>query len=289
MELTELAKSKINLSLNLSGIKIDNYHDLITFICFGNFSDELSLKTSQSFSYKVNSSGKNIYLKDDLVLKVIHKIKDMYSLKELPKIDLILKKNIPIGSGLGGGSADAAAAIRLMNNFLSLGMTENEMCNFGKDLGSDIPSCIASIPVISYGRGEKLIKVDFKKKYQMLVIYPNIEISTKKIFNLVKTSKTKLLDPYETKKIIESIAKNNDLAEMKNFSNDLQYYAFKAYPVLKKVIDALNSNKSFFSRMTGSGSACFGFFEDESIDLALRKISKDYPDWLVKKTFLNDL
>ena len=289
MELTELAKSKINLSLNLSGIKIDSYHDLITFICFGNFSDELSLKTSQSFSYKVNSSGKNIYLKDDLVLKVIHKIKDMYSLKELPKIDLILKKNIPIGSGLGGGSADAAAAIRLMNNFLSLGMTENEMCNFGQDLGSDIPSCIASIPVISYGRGEKLIKVDFKKKYQMLIIYPNIEISTKKIFNLVKTSKTKLLDPYETKKIIESITKNNNFAEMKNFSNDLQYYAFKAYPVLKKVIDALNSNKSFFSRMTGSGSACFGFFEDESIDLALRKITKDHPDWLVKKTFLNDL
>ena len=289
MELTELAKSKINLSLNLSGIKIDNYHDLITFICFGNFSDELSLKTSQSFSYKVNSSGKNIYLKDDLVLKVIHKIKDMYSLKELPKIDLILKKNIPIGSGLGGGSADAAAAIRLMNNFLSLGMTENEMCNFGQDLGSDIPSCIASIPVISYGRGEKLIKVDFKKKYQMLIIYPNIEISTKKIFDLVKTSKTKLLDPYETKKIIESITKNNNFAEMKNFSNDLQCYAFKAYPVLKKVIDALNSNKSFFSRMTGSGSACFGFFEDKSIDLALRKITKDHPDWLVKKTFLNDL
>ena len=289
MELTELAKSKINLSLNLSGIKIDSYHDLVTFICFGNFSDKLSLKTSQSFSYKVNSFGKNICLKDDLVLKVIHKIKDMYSLKELPKIDLILKKNIPIGSGLGGGSADAAAAIRLMNNFLSLGMTENEMCNFGKGLGSDIPSCIASIPVISYGRGEKLIKVDFKKKYQMLVIYPNIEISTKKIFNLIKTSKTKLLDPYETKKIIESIAKNNDLAEMKNFSNDLQYYAFKAYPVLKKVIDALNSNKSFSSRMTGSGSACFGFFEDESIDLALRKITKDHPDWLVKKTFLNDL
>ena len=86
MELTELAKSKINLSLNLSGIKIDSYHDLVTFICFGNFSDKLSLKTSQSFSYKVNSSGKNIYLKDDLVLKVIHKIKDMYSLSTIYQI-----------------------------------------------------------------------------------------------------------------------------------------------------------------------------------------------------------
>ena len=125
MELTEIAKSKINLSLNLSGKKNKDFHDLISFICFGSFSDQLKLKPSKSFSYKINSSIKDIVLKDDLVLQVIHKIKKIYNLGELPKIDLVLEKNIPLGSGLGGGSADAAAAIRLMNNFLELGMSQD--------------------------------------------------------------------------------------------------------------------------------------------------------------------
>ena len=75
MELTEIAKSKINLSLNLNGIKNGGYHDLISFICFGSFSDQLRLKPSKSFSYEINSSMKDITFKDDLVLKVIHKIK----------------------------------------------------------------------------------------------------------------------------------------------------------------------------------------------------------------------
>ena len=203
MELTEIAKSKINLSLNLNGIKNDGYHDLISFICFGSFSDQLRLKPSKSFSYEINSSMKDITFKDDLVLKVIHKIKKTYDLEDLPKIDLILEKNIPLGSGLGGGSADAAATIRLMNKFLDLGMNQDEMCSFGVDLGTDIPACIISKPLVAYGAGERIVKVDFEKKYQMLIVYPNIEISTKEVFKLVKPVKSKILDLNKTKKTIQ--------------------------------------------------------------------------------------
>ena len=272
MELTEIAKSKINLSLNLSGKKNKGFHDLITFICFGSFSDKLKLKPSKSFSYKINSSIQDIVLKDDLVLKVIHKIKKIYNLEELPKIDLVLEKNIPLGSGLGGGSADAAAAIRLMNNFLELGMSQDQMCSFGMDLGTDIPACIISKPLIAYGAGEKIAKVDFIKKYQMLIIYPNIEISTKEIFNLVKPIKNKNLNLNKIKKSIELYNLDNNNSFFKGLSNDLQGYAIQNYPVLKNVINVLNLNKSFFSRMTGSGSACFGFFEDKFIDHAMENI-----------------
>jgi 4-diphosphocytidyl-2-C-methyl-D-erythritol kinase len=289
MELTEIAKSKINLSLNLTGIKNDDYHDLISFICFGSFSDQLRLKPSKSFSYEINSSMKDITFKDDLVLKVIHKIKKIYELEDLPKIDLILEKNIPLGSGLGGGSADAAATIRLMNKFLDLGMNQDEMCSFGMDLGTDIPACIISKPLVAYGAGERIIKVDFEKKYQMLIIYPNIEISTKEVFKLVKPVKSKILDLNKTKKTIDLFNLDNNDSFLKNLSNDLQVYATEAYPILKNVIDVLNLNKSFFSRMTGSGSACFGFFEDKFIDKAIKNITKEYPDWIVKKTILNDL
>jgi 4-diphosphocytidyl-2-C-methyl-D-erythritol kinase len=289
MELTEIAKSKINLSLNLSGIKSEGYHDLISFICFGSFSDQLRLKPSKSFSYEINSSMKDITFKDDLVLKVIHKIKKIYDLEDLPKIDLILEKNIPLGSGLGGGSADAAATIRLMNKFLDLGMNQDEMCSFGMDLGTDIPACIISEPLVAYGAGERIVKVDFEKKYQMLIVYPNIEISTKEVFKLVKPVKSKILDLNKTKKTIDLFNSDNNDSFLKNLSNDLQVYATEAYPILKSVIDVLNLNKSFFSRMTGSGSACFGLFEDKFIDKAIKNITKEYPDWIVKKTILNDL
>lgn len=289
MELTEIAKSKINLSLNLNGIKNDGYHDLISFICFGSFSDQLRLKPSKSFSYEINSSMKDITFKDDLVLKVIHKIKKTYDLEDLPKIDLILEKNIPLGSGLGGGSADAAATIRLMNKFLDLGMNQDEMCSFGVDLGTDIPACIISKPLVAYGAGERIVKVDFEKKYQMLIVYPNIEISTKEVFKLVKPVKSKILDLNKTKKTIDLFNLENNDSFLKNLSNDLQVYATEAYPILKNVIDVLNLNKSFFSRMTGSGSACFGFFEDKFIDHAMENIDKSYPHWVVEKTILNDL
>ena len=289
MELTEIAKSKINLSLNLNGIKNGGYHDLISFICFGSFSDQLRLKPSKSFSYEINSSMKDITFKDDLVLKVIHKIKKTYDLEDLPKIDLILEKNIPLGSGLGGGSADAAATIRLMNKFLDLGMNQDEMCSFGVDLGTDIPACIISKPLVAYGAGERIVKVDFEKKYQMLIVYPNIEISTKEVFKLVKPVKSKILDLNKTKKTIDLFNLENNDSFLKNLSNDLQVYATEAYPILKNVIDVLNLNKSFFSRMTGSGSACFGFFEDKFINKAIKNITNEYPDWIVKKAILNDL
>ena len=289
MELTEIAKSKINLSLNLNGIKNGGYHNLISFICFGSFSDQLRLKPSKSFSYEINSSMKDITFKDDLVLKVIHKIKKTYDLEDLPKIDLILEKNIPLGSGLGGGSADAAATIRLMNKFLELGMNQDEMCSFGVDLGTDIPACIISKPLVAYGAGERIVKVDFEKKYQMLIVYPNIEISTKEVFKLVKPVEGKILDLSKTKKTIDLFNLDNNDSFLKNLSNDLQVYATEAYPILKNVIDVLNLNKSFFSRMTGSGSACFGFFEDKFIDNAMENIDKSYPHWVVEKTILNDL
>ena len=143
--------------------------------------------------------------------------------------------------------------------------------------------------MIAYGSGEKIAKVDFIKKYQMLIIYPNIEISTKEVFNLVKPIKNKNLNLNKIKKSIELYNLDNNNSFFKGLSNDLQGYAIQNYPVLKNVINVLNLNKSFFSRMTGSGSACFGFFEDKFIDYAMENIDKSYPHWVVEKTILNDL
>ncbi len=142
MEIIEEAKSKINLSLNLTGKKENNFHQLLSFICFSNFSDQLILTKSDFFDYETHSPFQKIPRKDDLVLKTIDTIKKYLKLTDLPPFKLVLKKNIPLGSGLGGGSADSAALIRLLNNFLDLKLSTQDMINLGAEIGSDIPDVL---------------------------------------------------------------------------------------------------------------------------------------------------
>ena len=203
MEIIEEAKSKINISLNLTGKKENNFHQLLSFICFSNLSDQLILTKSDFFDYEIHSSFEKIPYKDDLILKTIEAVKKYLKLTDLPPFKLILKKNIPLGSGLGGGSADSAALIRMLNSFLDLKLSKIDMINLGTEIGSDIPACIISKPLIAYGRGEKIIELDYNNIYNLLIIYPSINISTKEIFNLINTRDFKEKNLFETKDWIE--------------------------------------------------------------------------------------
>tara|TARA_B100000902_G_scaffold366211_1_gene387803 strand:+ start:129 stop:998 length:870 start_codon:yes stop_codon:yes gene_type:complete len=288
MEIIEEAKSKINISLNLTGKKENNYHQLMSFICFSNLSDKLILTKSDFFDYEVRSSFEKIPYKDDLIFKTIKAIKKYLKLTDLPPFKLILKKNIPLGSGLGGGSADSAALIRMLNNFLDLKLSKIDMINLGAEIGSDIPACIISKPLIAYGRGEKIIELDYKNTYNLLIIYPSINISTKEIFNSINIGDYKNKNLYETKDWIEKNSGIENYDFFKKFSNDLQNVAISMYPIISDILNSLNKKNAIFSAMTGSGSACFGIFDEKEIDLALNYFEKNFPSWIIKKTKLNN-
>ena len=288
MEIIEEAKSKINISLNLTGKKENNYHQLMSFICFSNLSDKLILTKSDFFDYEVRSSFEKIPYKDDLILKTIKAIKKYLKLTDLPPFKLILKKNIPLGSGLGGGSADSAALIRMLNNFLDLKLSNIDMINLGAEIGSDIPACIISKPLIAYGRGEKIIELDYKNIYDLLIIYPSINISTKEIFNLINIGDFREKNLVETKNWIEKNSGIDSYDFFKKFNNDLQNIAIRNYPIISDILNSLNKKNAIFSAMTGSGSACFGIFDQKEIDLASSYFEKNFPGWIVKKTKLND-
>mgnify|MGYP001286081472 FL=1 len=288
MEIIEEAKSKINISLNLTGKKENNFHQLLSFICFSNFSDQLILTKSDFFDYEIHSSFEKIHYKDDLILKTIETIKKYLKLTDLPPFKLILKKNIPLGSGLGGGSADSAALIRMLNNFLDLKLSKIDMINLGAEIGSDIPACIISKPLIAYGRGEKIIELDYKNIYDLLIIYPSINISTKEIFNLINIGDFKEKNLVETKNWIEKNSGIDSYNFFKKFNNDLQNVAIRNYPRISDILNSLNKKNAIFSAMTGSGSACFGIFDQKEIDLALSYFEKNFPGWIIKKTKLND-
>jgi len=288
MEIIEEAKSKINISLNLTGKKENNYHQLISFICFSNLSDKLILTKSDFFDYEIRSSFEKISYKDDLILKTIKVLKKYLKLTDLPPFKLILKKNIPLGSGLGGGSADSAALIRMLNNFLGLKLSKIDMINIGAKIGSDIPACIISKPLIAYGRGEKIIELEYKNTYNLLIIYPSINISTKEIFNSINIGDYKNKNLYETKDWIEKNSGIDNYDFFKKFSNDLQNVAISMHPIISDILDSLNKKNAIFSAMTGSGSACFGIFDEKEIDFALNYFEKKFPSWIIKKTKLNN-
>jgi 4-diphosphocytidyl-2-C-methyl-D-erythritol kinase len=288
MEIIEEAKSKINISLNLTGKKENNFHQLLSFICFSNLSDQLILTKSDFFDYEIHSSFEKIPYKDDLILKTIEAVKKYLKLTDLPPFKLILKKNIPLGSGLGGGSADSAALIRMLNSFLDLKLSKMDMINLGSEIGSDIPACIISKPLIAYGRGEKIIELDYNNIYNLLIIYPSINISTKEIFNLINTRDFKEKNLVETKDWIEKNSGTDSYNFFKKFSNDLQNIAIRNYPIISDIINSLNKKNAIFSAMTGSGSACFGIFDEKEIDLASSYFEKNFPGWVIKKTKLND-
>src|SRR6056300_525738 len=288
MEIIEEAKSKINISLNLTGKKENNFHQLISFICFSNLSDQLILTKSDFFDYEIHSSFAKIPYKDDLILKTIEAVKKYLKLTDLPPFKLILKKNIPLGSGLGGGSADSAALIRMLNSFLDLKLSKMDMINLGSEIGSDIPACIISKPLIAYGRGEKIIELDYNNIYNLLIIYPSINISTKEIFNLINTRDFKEKNLVETKDWIEKNSGTDSYNFFKKFSNDLQNIAIRNYPIISDILNSLNKKNAIFSAMTGSGSACFGIFDEKEIDLASSYFEKNFPGWVIKKTKLND-
>ena len=288
MEIIEEAKSKINISLNLIGKKENNFHQILSFICFSNLSDQLILRKSDFFDYEIHSSFEKITFKDDLIFKTIETLKKYLRLTDLPPFKLILKKNIPLGSGLGGGSADSAALIRILNNFLNLKLSKIDMINIGAEIGSDIPACIISKPLIAYGRGEKILELDYDNVYNLLIIYPSINISTKEIFNLINIRDFKDKNLLETKNWIEKNSGINSYDFFRKFSNDLQNVVINKYPIISNILNSLNKKNAIFAAMTGSGSACFGIFDEKEIDLASNYFERNFPGWVVKKTKLND-
>tara|TARA_Y100000589_G_scaffold272872_1_gene266118 strand:- start:501 stop:1370 length:870 start_codon:yes stop_codon:yes gene_type:complete len=288
MEIIEEAKSKINISLNLIGKKENNFHQILSFICFSNLSDQLILRKSDFFDYEIHSSFEKITFKDDLIFKTIETLKKYLRLTDLPPFKLILKKNIPLGSGLGGGSADSAALIRILNNFLNLKLSTIDMINIGAEIGSDIPACIISKPLIAYGRGEKILELDYDNVYNLLIIYPSINISTKEIFNLINIRDFKDKNLLETKNWIEKNSGIDSHDFFRNFSNDLQNVVINKYPIISNILNSLNKKNAIFAAMTGSGSACFGIFDEKEIDLASNYFKRNFPGWVVKKTKLND-
>ena len=289
---SKTANAKINLNLSVLGKRPDGYHALDSLVTFAALGDELSVSSSDelSLTYKgaFASDLKSSFVvqADDLVLKAAKALQQESG--TLMGALLQLTKSVPLGAGLGGGSADAAACLRLLNSFWKLDWSLEALMTLGAQIGSDVPACVMNAPCRMTGRGENVTRVDNIPLLFCVLVNPGVFVSTEEIFRMLNKphiDKDKLDASSEPLPVFSAHETLYDY--LQNTGNDLLSSAIETAPVIGLVLDAINDTGADISTMTGSGSTCFGLFKDEVSALHAKEKLKDvFPDYWVEATAL---
>jgi 4-diphosphocytidyl-2-C-methyl-D-erythritol kinase len=250
--------AKINIGLNVIERRDDGYHNLETIFYPVKINDALEIIKADELSFQ--SSGLEIpgRVEDNLCIKGYHLLKKDF---DLPLVKIHLHKHIPIGAGLGGGSADAAFFIRLLNQFFELGLTDVQMRAYARQLGADCAFFIQNKPVFAFDKGDEFepIKLDLSN-YKIVLVMPPVHVSTSEAYRGVKPAPVK-------QSLMELI--NEPIKEWKNHvKNDFENSVFKNHPEIRGVKASLYEAGAIYASMSGSGASVFGIFE-EIPDLSL--------------------
>ena len=249
--------AKINIGLNILERRADGYHNLETVFYPIKINDALEIIKADELSFE--SSGLEIpgRVEDNLCLKGYYLLKKDF---DLPPIKIHLHKHIPIGAGLGGGSADAAFFIRLLNQYFDLSLSDDSMENYARKLGADCAFFIRNKPVFAFEKGDEFepIKLDLSG-YQMVLVMPPVHVSTAEAYGGVKPAPVK-------QSLMELI--NLPVTEWrKHIKNDFEVSIFKNHPAIRGVKAALYEAGAVYASMSGSGASVFGIF-NETPDLS---------------------
>jgi len=286
------APAKLNLFLHVTGKRSDGYHLLDSIICFTdyNISDIIELseikssKNKGEISFEISGEFANIIgdLKNNLVIKAAENFLRKYNLTS-KSVAIKLEKNIPIGAGLGGGSSDAAAILKGLNQFFDIGANKKDLAQLGLALGADVPMFIYDDSFLRISGIGEIIEPVRLPKMAALIIYPQIFISSAGIYK----SGIKTYSGNATKLV--KFSKAQELATyLESCTNDLYENARKQSGIIKEVIELIAIQEyCLYSAMSGSGSACFGLFANiNDAKNAAEKISAKHPEWWVKSTNL---
>ena len=276
---------KINLSLKVIKKLNNNYHNIISLITFCDLHDVISISKTKSSKDTISFSGKfkkGINKKSNTVTKILNLLRRA-KLLENQAFKINILKNIPHGSGLGGGSSNAANLLNYFNSKMKLKLSKKKIKQLANQIGFDVPINLERQNTLLTGKKDEILRLNQKFKLNLLIVYPNLICSTKIIYK--KNKKISLSTPQSFFRI-----KNNKklINLLKNESNDLEEAVIKIYPKVKKIIDYIKSIKGcYFSRITGSGSACIGIFSNMKNAIYARKLIKlKYPNYwcVVSKT-----
>jgi 4-diphosphocytidyl-2-C-methyl-D-erythritol kinase len=285
--LIEDGRAKVNLTLRVVGRRTDGYHDIESVVAFADCADHLTLTPGSDLTLSMSGPLADACgeTSDNLVLKAARLLGER--VKDLKAGHFVLEKVLPVAAGVGGGSADAAAALRLLAQLNGLPFDDERMLAIALETGADVPVCLASRACDMTGVGEGLLPLSLPIMPCVLV-NPRVPVATKDVFNALGLRNGELLvgatDVFRGTAWPEAGASVEDWVEvLAASSNDLEEPATRIQPVIGDVLAALNAtNGAWLARMSGSGATCFAIYENTAdAGRAAEQLRRDHPVWWV--------
>ncbi|WP_415716337.1 4-(cytidine 5'-diphospho)-2-C-methyl-D-erythritol kinase [Roseibium sp.] len=276
----ELARAKVNLALHVTGQRSDGYHLLESLVAFPQIGDRIAVEAASAFElvlegpFARNLDGPS---SDNLIRKAVEAFSEAAGLS-VPDIRITLSKRLPVASGIGGGSSDAATTLRLLEDYTGHYFSENELHRIALSLGADVPVCLYPETQIMRGIGDELSAGPLLPRCGIVLINPRVVVSTPEIFRAM----TKRDNP-GLPKTPERFADLEGLTGyLQSCRNDMQPVAAELQPDIVDVISALDGDDRVqFARMSGSGATCFGLCEPKDTMDIERDIRAKHPDWWI--------
>lgn len=252
------APAKINLSLQVLNKREDGFHNINSIMCPISLHDEIEISRAEEFAFTCDTDL-GINNEENIVNKAAKRILEYCKVND--NLSIKLKKDIPFGGGLGGGSSDAANVLTGISKLLDLKISEGELFSIAEELGSDVPFFIRNSSAIVTGRGENLHYIDFRVMLPMVMIAPNFTISTAGAYSRLKRTTESYAEAIDYYSIIARISSEPEIMR-RYFVNDFVHKEMEHYDDVMQIISAMYSLGAVYSNMSGSGSCCYAFFRD---------------------------
>lgn len=275
------APAKVNLWLHVVGQRSDGYHLLDSLVAFPNFGDAIEVERSHGLSLTIDGpfaaelgSGE-----DNLVVRAAALLERIASKagRAAPGVAIRLTKRLPIASGVGGGSTDAAATLKALAQLWDLDLPPSTMQELALGLGADVPVCLAApAPTFMRGVGETLAPGPHLPPATLLLVNPGLQVSTPRVFGLLERKDHPPAPAFEAAEDLEAVVR-----QLHATRNDLEAPAIALAPEIGAVLERLRAAPAcLFARMSGSGATCFGLFADAAdARAAAAAIRAEQPSW----------
>jgi len=278
------APAKLNLYLHVTGKREDGYHLLDSLVAFAAVHDTVSVEETSDLGLTSTGpfGGQLGNDQDNLVMQAANRLREMTGVSRGARITLI--KRLPVASGIGGGSADAAAAIKALVRLWDIHPGQHDLSGLALSLGADVPICLFGQAAFMGGIGEDIDPAGDLPDVPVVLVNPGVDVPTPSVFKARAAAFSPARRFTETPETIRQLIHLlNDGRD-----NDLMVPALSLEPAIGEVISSLSaSGDCRFARMSGSGATCFGFFSDmEKAGTAADSIAKENPDWWVTATRL---
>ena len=282
------APAKINLFLHVGDRRNDGYHDLLSLVVFADCGDMIEVAPRKGPALEVtgpsaaglDASPSNLVLRAEAALRQWAQA----NAHDAPPVSIRLEKNLPLASGMGGGSSDAAATLHALVEHWSLPIALEDLLVVGRSIGADVPVCLRGVPTLVSGDGDRLASAPELPGFALVLVNPRMEVPTAKVFGHLDVRTGTYPHPFPAQ--MDSL--RGFVAWLDRTSNDLASPAKQIAPQVMHVEHALTASTGcLLARMSGSGATCFGIYPTiEAANTAALEIAAAHPAWWVKPASL---